>query len=246
MARMRRTQRGHECPVCRLPPADIIDLDTLLADPLRWPKTIWTIFEPPKGALPASFRRYGQMQMGRLWLDEHGYEDITNPALRRHIRYDVPVVSVDPKELMERGLIARTGQDQRLPATEAIDPTAFMRYYNRGIDLGVRSLERLHAMVEAADARGEALPTGVLVKLADIGARLSVSQATIRASGKRLDESEEDDAFRVGTSTEEGPGRIGHHRIRKVDGEVRPIVDEGPKDRKRYNARAKQEGGTPL
>jgi hypothetical protein len=239
-------KKGVDCPVCRLPAADVVELDTLLSDPLRWPATVWGMFEPPKGALPASFRRFGQMQMGRSWLDAHGHEDISNPALRRHIRWDVPVVATDPHELMERGLIASTGQDQRIVPAEQLDPAAFMRYYNRGIGLGVDALERLDRMVTRAEDAGDPVPLGVLVKLAEIGARLAVSQAQIKAAGKRLEDAEDDDAFRLGATTDEGPGRIGHIRIRRIDGKAIPVADEGPKDREHYNARAREEGGSRL
>jgi hypothetical protein len=68
-----------------------------------------------------------------------------------------------------------------------------------------------------------------------------MSQAAIRAAGKRFGEADEDenDSFRGGDDIS---NRIGSHRVRVIDGEQRPVRDRGLTDRTIYNERAAMEG----
>lgn len=233
-----------ECTICKtLPPDLLVDLDLLLADPRRWPSTVWRVFDPPRGALPASYRRYGAVNAGLGWLKEQGWDDrITVRMLRRHYRYDVPVVAIDPAELVARGVIAAGGRGART-APDPIDPTAFMRYYAVGIQLGIQGLELLTKRISKLIDEDKEVPLPLLKQIVDTGAKLAMSQAAIRAAGKpwREEDDDENEGFRVGAGDDPSP-RIGHSRVRTIDGERVPVIDEGPADRAAYNDRAREEG----
>lgn len=237
-------QRGAgACRICDTLPADqLVELDLLMADPRRWPRTAWRIFDPPKGVLPASYRRYGAVNVGRDWLTAHGWT-FSNLVIRRHYRFDVPLVAIDPAELVHRGLIA--GSDGRVagPVPEPLDATAFLRYYNEGIKLGIQGLELLTKRVQKLIDTEQEVPLALIKQIVDTGAKLAMSQASIKAAGKGFggDDGDENEGFRIGAGDDASP-RIGHSRVRTIDGERVPVVDEGPADRADYNERARQEG----
>lgn len=235
------------CVVCgTLPPGELVELDLILADPLRWPKTVWGRFSPPEGGLPASYRRFGAEAMGREWLMANGY-DIPKGSLRKHIRYDVPVISVDVDELLARGLIGLTKDGPRgdRQLTQPIDPLAYIRFYNAGIELGLQGLTLLNQRVQDLIDAKEEVPLPLVKMIVDAGMKLATSQAAIKASGKRFgdDEADENDAFRGGDDISP---RFAGTRVRQIEGEARPVADEGPTDRKRYNERARMEGSPTL
>lgn len=241
------------CAVCdSLPPGDLIELDLLMSDPTRWPSTIWGIFRPPEGGLPPSYRRYGAIQMGNAYLKEQGYE-FSKYQLTRHLRYDVPVLDTDPETLVARGLIAAgTPGSLRMGRSEPIDPLAYVKFYNRGITLGIQGLDLLSDRVAKMIAAHETDPVNneppslALIKmLVDAGSKLAMSQASIKAAGKRFegDDADENDAFRGASDIS---ASMRGTRVRVIDGEQRPVSDEGLADRHRYNERAAQEGGAPI
>jgi hypothetical protein len=229
-------------------PQDLLELDALLGDPARWPASVWGIFKPPEGGLPASYRRHGAQRMGRDWLDAHGYGSVTNSALRGHIRYDVAHVPRDVAELYQLGLIRSTHANRRIPADpERLDATAALRYFNLGIQSGITAhqllIDRLNGQIE----RGEQPDSKLLLELVKQGAAFAKTQATLQAKGLKFgDKDDEDDGFRGSDEDKPGP-RIGHGRERTMeDGTRRHVRDEGPADRAKFNARAEQEGRPPL
>lgn len=232
------------CRICdTLAPGDLVELDAILGDPTRWPKTVFGIFDPPRtGTLPASYRRFGAMNMGREWLANHPeYANITEGILRKHLRYDVPVLEVDAAALVERGLVAAAdGRSDRSLAGQPIDALAYVAYYNEGIRVGRRGLQLLEQRIDDIVKRKEEVPLALIKMAMDAGLKLSMSQAAIKAAGKRFEGSEEDedDAFRAAADEQQPSMRVGHHRIRTIDGEARPVVDMGPTDRQRYNEHA--------
>lgn len=233
------------CAICStLPPGDLIELDLIMSDPLRWPVTIWGLFKPPEGGLPISYRRFGAMKMGAAWLAEHGWRDrFSNSQLRAHLRYDVPVLSTDVEELIARGLVGQTTAGNSRPGhtSDAIDPLGYIKLYNKGIELGIQSLELMQARVQALVDKGEEVPLPLLKMVMDAGLRLATSQAHIKSAGRRFgnEEQDENDAFMGG---DEISPRLGHHRLRMIEGKIRPVVDEGMADRAAYNERAVMEG----
>lgn len=239
--------RKSGCIVCdTVAPGDLVELDMILADPTTWPSTVWNGFTPPPGQLPASYRRFGQQEMGIRFLEQHEYS-ITKPQLRHHIRYDVPVFEVNITELVERGVIAAADHRTAVPSkvlSEPIDPLAYVKFYNDGIRLGQHGLELLAQRVEKLTEEGVEVPMAVIKMLIDNGLKLASSQAAIRSAGKRMDGDADDelDAFRTGQQENQASPRIGHHRVRKIAGESRPVVDQGPGDREDYNETARANG----
>lgn len=232
------------CALCNtMPPGDLVELDLLMADPMRWPVTIWKGFAPPENALPASYRRFGAMNMGTTWLDSHGYS-FTMQQVRKHLRYDVPVLSVSVDDLIGRGIVAQSTERNSRPghSTDAIDPLAYIRLYNKGISLGLKGLELLSARVQALIDKGEDVPLPLVKMIVDAGLKLAQSQASIKAAGRNFGDEggEENEAFR---GAGEISPRLGHQRVRRIEGEMRPVTDDGLADRTRYNERAAQEGG---
>lgn len=235
------------CAVCaRLSPSQLLELDAIIGDPAGWPVTVWAMFEPPKGGLPASYRRYGAQRMGREWLDAHGYEKIGDPALRKHIRFDVAHVARDAADLVKLGIIRQATPATRIPTNPTIDGAAFIRYFNSGIQMGEAAQRLLAERINAAIESGEVPDTKLVMKLADMGASFARTQAALMVRGLKFGQDEnEDDAFR-GPEDELPSERIRDHRIRTINGERRPVLDKGSVDRERYRKRAEQEGSEGL
>lgn len=237
------------CPICDgLPPGDLIELDMLMGDATRWPVTVWGIFDPPKGAPNALRMRFGARNIARDWLAEHGYGPFSDLHINRHYRYDVPVIAASAADLFNRGLIEQ--QQGNAPGAmanvEAIDPKAFLTYFNRGIALGNRGLELLATRIEKMVRDDVEVPLALLKMMTELGGKLATTQATLQARGMRMnDDDDTEEGFRAGSAPLPSE-RIGHHRIRVVDGVSRPIVDEGPADREHFSERSKAEGGPGL
>lgn len=240
----------NRCQICDgLPPGDLTELDALMGDASRWPSTVWGIFEPPKGAPNALRLRFGARQMAIAFFAQRGYGPFSREVIDRHYRFDVPIFAADPVELLNRGIIAATAQNSaggvRTKTVEKIDPGAYLTYFNRGIKLGNRALEVLAARFEEMVAKGEDVPLAMLKMLIDSGAKLAVTQASLKRAGVNLDGDDElEEGFRAGSGPV-GP-RIGQTRIRTIEGETRPVADKGPADRAHFSERAKAEGGEGL
>ena len=243
---MGRRPGSKTCMVCdTLKPEELIALDAILGDPLTWPSTVWGVMDPPKGGMPVTYRRMGAANMGREWLMANGY-DIPNPVLRNHIKFDVPLVRVGVDELIERGLIALSDEKAVTNEVEPIDALEFTKLYMEGVRIGRRGLALMNKRADEYEATGEEVPMALIKQMTDVGTKLAMSQAAIRAQGKPFGEGEEeDDAFRGGDDISP---RFAGNRVRRVgpDGESRPVADEGPADRDHYNKRAAHEGGAPI
>jgi len=233
----------HGCMICAtLSPRQVLELDQLLGDPAMWPSTVFNLMGKPEGGLPASYRRYGAERVGREWLDSHGFEHIGKLPLRRHIRYDVVHVAKDPTDLIEIGLIARS-KSHRLPTSPVIDRTAFITYFNSGIQVGAAAHQLLAEQINKLIDEDKPVPTSLLTKLAEMGSQFARTQAQLIARGVRFTEDDdEDEAFRGKPDDLPSPPIGGHTRIRTIDGERRPIADEGRKDREEYARRRADEG----
>lgn len=233
------------CPVCRS--VDIVELtrlDLLAGDPARWPRTIWkeTGWDPPKGLLPPQYRTWGQFSVTRDWLDRHGYEDLKDQSVRTHLRH-VPKIARTPADLTHTGLVEGEPAPD-MPNARMVDPNAYLAYYAAGVRVGIRGLELLEKRIKAIEERGEEVPLDLIRTMVEAGGKLATSQAQIRSRGAKMGDDIDDDAFRRAASPEPDGNapRIGHLRIRTIDGEARPVSDEGPGDRADYNERAAKEG----
>jgi len=235
-----------DCLVCKtLPPKELIELDLILSDPLRWPDTIWGMFAPPEGGLPASYRRFGAMQMGMAYFAEKGYT-IAKSKLRHHLTYDVPVLNTDVSELVSRGLVASLPADHsRTALATPIDPLNYVRFYNKGIELGIQGLDLLTKRIQELIDHGDDIPLPLIKMMVEAGSKLAMSQASIRAAGRQFggSDEEENESFR---GADDIGAKFGEVRVRVIDGEQRPIVDRGHKDRQHYNERAAQEAMPPI
>lgn len=238
----RRAQRAvASCAVCINVPAESRrDLDLLMGDPTRWPQSVWGVFDAPNGPdVPPHMREWAGIEMGQEWLQRHGYADLAAKAIvRTHYEKHVPLVPVTSAQLVAAGIIADGGDAGDVP-DGAIDPMSYLRYYTKGIEVGRRGLELLSQHVEKLASAKKEVPLPLIRMMVDVGAKLSVSQAQIKAREKSVGTLDDEDDFRAPSS----PGdRVGHNRVHKVDGEARPVRDAGPKDREHFNERAAQEG----
>lgn len=237
------TQGPGACPICDdLAIEDLTELDLLLGDPRRWPANVWGIFETPKGpALPPSMKRWGAARLGQQWLIEHGYNFRgMRWRVAKHYREDTPKLAVDPDELVELGLLVRGG---KASPNADINPLGYLEFYNEGIKAGKKGIELLMAHVAKLEKDDLPIPLALIKLLVDVGGKLAVSQAVMKSRQPSQPElGDDDDAFRINPPGE----RIGHQRIRQIEGQSRPVRDEGPKDRGHYNARAEQEGSAKI
>lgn len=234
-----------KCRVCEaLTPVELAELDALMGDPSAWPASLWPeMFEPPRGSLPASYRRFGAVEMGAAWLTEHGIA-VERKDVRRHYRFDTPKIATTPEDLVATGLIAKGKTAGTDVAT--LNPLAYLTYYNTGIEVGIAGLELLRDRIAQLKEAGKEVPVALIKMAIDAGSKLAMSQATIKAAGKPFgDADDSDDGFMAGSAPAPGQ-RLGDHRIRVIDGEARPVRDTGPADRAAYSARARQEGSPTL
>lgn len=232
------------CKVCK--EVDLVELtrlDLLAGDPARWPRTLWAEsgWDPPKGLLPPRYRTWGQFAVTRDWLNRNGYDDLTDDVVRGHLKH-VPKVARLPSTLTDTGLVA--GEPVPMPEGKAIDPNAYLAYYAAGVRVGIKGLELLEKRIRKIEERGDDVPLDLIKIMVDAGSKLATSQAQIRARGAKMGDDLDDDAFRRAASPEpDGEAKkIGHLRVRTIEGEARPIADAGHGDRADYNERAKKEG----
>lgn len=232
------------CGICDTLPADrLVELDLLMGDSSRWPSTVWRNFNTPQGPIiPPAMRRWGAVRLGRAWLDEHGFGDLASSASRHYNAGHVPVIAVDPDTLVANGVMVAGGSE--LP-DHRINPIAFLDFYHRGIEAGTKGIDLLMAHVKKLEDAKEEVPLTLIKMLVDVGGKLAVSQATLKAREPSQPQGDDDEGFRAGAGGLPSP-RYGHTRIRTVDGVTGPVHDEGPADRTTYNERAKQEGSPEL
>lgn len=241
---------GRVCLVCsRLNAEELVEVNSLLADPSEWPVALlkqWDI--PTKAAfLPAKIRQWGGAAVLADWLDAHGYPGTTLRARQAHFAKHVVHVVVNDTEAAK--LIAASRQDLRtgseiIPAQR---PKLFIDYYATATQLGLFALQELQRNIEKLKAQGKPIPNRTLWQLADLGAKVATSQAGILARrGGSLDESDDGmGGFREGSAPLPS-ARFGDSRIRTIEGQSRPIKDRGPADRRDYNATAAQSGSPRL
>lgn len=241
---------GDRCGICdTLDPVELTRYDLIVGDPARWPRTLWKEngWEPPKGLLPPHYRAWGQNRVGRDWLDSHGYNDISESLIKGHMRH-VARVARRPVELADVGLISGQPVTKDIPNPRSVDPNAYLAYYAAGVRVGIRGLALLERRIDAIEKADKEVPLDLIKMMVDAGSRLATSQAQIRSRGMKMGEDSDDDAFRRAASPEDNGEvtRIGHIRIRTIDGEARPVTDDGLGDRTDYNERAAREGNPGL
>jgi hypothetical protein len=232
--------KADACYVCdTVPVVERVELDTLMSDPSLWPANVWGKFTPPEGLLPPRYRSWGAIGVGKHWLDTHGYANISRNVLEKHFRNHIPEVPYSREALVERGVVRELTEE---PDLSKYDATKFLRMYSDGIELGLQALADLRERIAKYHESGQEVPMPLLKLALEQGAKFALSQASIKASGRMIhDTGDEEEGFRAGSAPLPGP-RFGSVRLREVEGEVRPVVDEGRADRLDYNERARQEG----
>ena len=233
---------AQSCKVCRtLGAIQVVELDGIMGDPQRW--NIDTAY----GALmPAKFtqaaRKVGAVNVGLEWIHKQGYAMVNRQDVLRHYTRHTPLIAQSLEEYAEFAVIGDpTSRHRRVAGLAGVGEV-----YNKAVDLGVMSLTLLIARLEERIRRGDQVPSSELMAYAEYGAKLAMSAAGLRRAGASPFGNERTayDGFRGG---EGEPGeRIAGTRMRVVNGEKRPVVDRGPKDRERYNERARTEGREQL
>lgn len=209
----------------------LAQFDDFLADPQKWPKTIWGLLGRPRKMTPAA-RRWGATEAGLWWLEKRHYTDVTKLELQRHYRQHVAIVETSLVAYAQ----AATGEN---PPT---GPDALLQFYEKGIQLGLRSFEAISNRIDMMEAAGEEVPLEILYPIAMMGARMATSAASLSKRNPLELPPQGNSGFRRNPPSQ----RMGHSRIRVIDGEAQPVHDEGPADREDYNARAAMEGQNPI
>lgn len=219
-----------------------LELDTFLADPKQWPKAVFDGWKLPPGQLPSTFRSWGAVKLGMEWCASRGIE-VTKRTMASHYRDHVPIVPYSPEDFAQRALDHRAEGERTLP-TNVI---SYQEVYQKGLTIGHKAIDMLEQRIDALAAKGEHIPTDLLLKLADLGTKLATSQASIMARGLDLSRQKDDEieGFRSGSMPLPSQ-RFGHSRVRVVDGVSQPVHDEGPADRAEYSARAREQGSIEL
>jgi len=234
----------------RLTAAQLLEVDLLLADPAKWPKTVFEGWKLPAGTPMGTMRTWGAVQMGLAWFRDHGIP-CDKGKMQRHYELHVPILPLNPDDFVVRG-IADTPHPTGPAAVEKrvvpTNPTAYIELYQKGIEVGTRALDLLLARVEAMVAHGDIPPTDLLMQMGNLGAKLATSQAGIVSRGFDLarQKEEEMEGFRSGSAPEVESLRFGDYRIHVIEGEARAVVDRGRADRRKYNEKARQDGSPTL
>ncbi len=239
-----RTTYATRCAVCdSLSAEDLASLDVLMGDPSRWPRSMWGELGIPEKFTP-QVRVFGAVALGVGFLAERGI-NLSKETVRRHYAEHVPIAAPDYDALVERGVIAVAGETSTPVNGATLNPYRFLEFYNKGLEVGMKGLELLLARIETYEHSGETVPDSLLKLALDTSKALALSQANIRAKGQRIEPEESDEDFRAASAPKPSE-RMGHARVRVIEGERRAVTDSGRADRKTYNKRARQEGAPVL
>lgn len=232
-----------KCHVCTiLPGPELLELNFLLADPAKWPSNILADWIIPRGAMPGAIRQFGGTATGIAWMKDHGFPDITKSQMEYHFDVHVVHIAETKADVEQLGKMVTAKGDPSLAIIPQMRPNLFVDYYATGIQLGVYALEKLRADIIAMEEAHVEIPPRTLWQMAELGAKLAMSQAAMFARGSKIEETGDEMAgFRAGEAPLPSQ-KFGDHRIRTIDGEARPVTDRGTADRRTYNKRAKQEG----
>ena len=236
------------CRVCEeLNDDQLAELNALMGDPLRWPKTLFADggMDKPKG-MPVRYRTWGAIQMAKLFLIRLGV-DISDRTIERHYKADVPVIATDVRTLVAEGIVDKPEERATvgiMNAADAIDPLMFPRYYAQGVSMAARALQILEDRVNnILETDGpDAVPIELLKLMADTGTKLALSGGQITSRGGRIGPKGGHSAARLAAGGKNPSVRIQHQRQHVIDGETVFIADGGPADRAAYNERAAREG----
>jgi hypothetical protein len=233
------------CKICRtMPEKELVELDLLLQTPVEEldDKLFGDISIPPSD-LPAEWQRFGPIRKCQVWLEERGHK-FARQTLVAHYSKHLPAVAVasDSVRALQEGTLSdgRPTPTEPEPLKMAIE---YHKYFRTGMQVGHKALELILEKLEDPDHP----PTQTMIlAAANLGSNLAKAQAAIVTKGMRF-VLEDDGAIEgFASDDEDDPSpRFGSYRIRTIEGERRPVRDEGPADRAQYNEKAKQ-SGAPL
>jgi len=240
-------EAGHfqnKCGICALPEALLVQVDDILATPPTELMTdLYDGIDPEE--IPASAKRWSSVRHAKVWLAERHDKPISTATISNHFDKHLPLVPATMQRIVETGRLA-DGSQVPVRAEPYLAAVQFHAYFKAGMDIGMRALKVLEKRVIAAEdpESDSEVTNSILLSIARVGQQLATAQAQIWARGQRFDV-EDDDAM-AGFMGEQPSPRFGSYRVRDVDGEHKPVYDEGPADRQHYNERAREEGGTEL
>lgn len=219
-----------------------LELDAFLADPKRWPRAIFEGYQLPPGPLPATMRQWGAVKLGLEWCESRGFKT-TKAKMNRHYREHVPIVIHSADDIAVQGAEKRDLNPAKVPD----NPITFLEYFQNGLRVGNKALDLLANRIDQLIAEEKPVPERLLMQLASLGAKLAQSNASIVARGHGFGSNQDDEleGFRAGSAPLPSE-RLGHHRVRVIEGEARPVRDAGPADRATFNERAREDGGPEL
>jgi hypothetical protein len=234
---------AQSCRVCRtLPALQTVELDGLMGDPQRWNIDVAYGALTPQRFSPSA-RKIGAVNVGLRWAHDHGYQMLNRADILRHYTRHTPLIAHTLEEYAEFAVVGDPSSRHR----RVVGLAGVGEVYNKAVDLGVMSLTLLIARLEERIRRGETVPSAELMAYAEYGAKLAISAAGLRRSGASPFGGERGayEGFRGGEGAP-GPKISRDVRMRTINGESRPVIDRGPKDRAAYNARAELEGRDKL
>jgi len=233
------------CRICAMPEKDLVELDMLLATPPdELDAKLFGDLDIPPPDLPAEWKRFGVIRKAQVWLEERGYK-FARATLAAHYNKHLTALAIpsDSSRALREGTLSdgSTTPSHPEPLKMAIE---YHKYFRTGMQVGHKALRLIEAKLDDT----EHPPSQALIMAAaNLGSNLAKAQAAIVTKGMRF-VLEDDGAIEgfAGTDDEDAPSpRFGSYRVRTIEGERRPVLDEGPADRARYNKTAK-ESGAPL
>jgi len=232
------------CRVCAMPTKQLVELDILLATPPEeLDAKLFGDLEIPPPDLPAEWQRFGVIRKAQVWLEERGHK-FARATLIAHYNKHVTAEAIpsDSDRALREGTLADGSATPRAPEPLKM-AIEYHKFFRTGMQVGHTALTLILAKLEDTEKPPS---QAMLMAAANLGAGLAKAQAAIVTKGMRF-VLEDDGAIEgFASDDEDDPSqRFGSYRIRTIEGERRPVLDEGPADRAAYNDKAK-ESGAPL
>ncbi len=236
---------GGTCKVCSMPERELVELDLLLATPPEEldAKLFGDVgMEPPD--LPAEWRRFGVIRKAQVWLEERGHTFARQTLVAHYNKHLAATASIpsDSHRALQEGRLSDGSPVPSVPEPLKM-AIEYHAYFRTGMQVGHKALELLLEKLNDTEHKPS---QSLLIAAANIGTGLAKAQAAIVTKGMRF-VLEDDGAIEgfIGDEDDDASPRFGSYRVRTIEGERRPVRDEGPADRAQYNEKAK-EIGAPL
>ncbi len=233
------------CRICAMPERELVELDLLLATPPdEMDAKLFGDIEIPPPDLPTEWKRFGVIRKSQVWLEERGYK-FARATLAAHYNkhLTLTVIPSDSTRALQQGTLSDGSVTPSAPEPLKM-AIEYHKFFRTGMQVGHKALELLQEKLNDTEHPPS---NAVIMAAANLGAQLAKAQAAIVTKGMRF-VLEDDGAIEgfAGTDDDDAPSpRFGSYRVRTIEGERRPVLDEGPADRQAYNEKAR-ESGAPL